>query len=209
MTINITRDVQKLVYTTLMLELNEALGLPTGSIKIMSPESLFVNERTEETNNLDQSRFPLLSVTPEKGRLYYTQNMPIRQRATYTASGLTDSWLSDMLYEEQMYFCMETTTKRDFRLYRDKMLTFFNQSRNGILIRDDILPEKDEYLTLVLSDTIDYDLLHAPYQSIFNVRTFYRIYQERQRYLFLKMTVSGKIGVDPSKEKNILLWHEP
>ncbi len=208
MTINFTRDVQKLVYETLIFEINQALGLPTGSIKVLSPDPLFTNERTEEDNNLDTSRFPLLSITPEKGSLRYINDMPTRQRATYTTTGLTSSWLSDMEYEEQLYFCMETANKRDFRMYRDKMLVFFNTARYGMLIKDDVLPEKDEYLTLVLNDNIDYDLLHAPFQSIFSVRAIYRIYQERQKYLFLKLTISGVVESNNKKAQSMLLWQD-
>lgn len=208
MTINLSRDIQELVYKTLILEINEALGLPTGSIKVMSPDPLFTNERTEEDNNIDETRFPLLSITPEKGSLRYINDMPTKQKVTYTSSGSTKSWIGDMEYEEQLYFCMETSNKRDFRMYRDKMLIFFNQSRYGILIRDDVLPEKNEYLTLVLSDNIDYDLFHAPFQSVFSVRAIYRIYQERFNYLFLKGTISGTVKTGNNIGVKTLFWND-
>lgn len=178
------RIAQELVYNTLQIRLSEDIGISSGKIYLMSPDSLYVNERTEETNNLDSSRFPCISVTPYSQSYIWTQHNPVKvldYDYVNMLSGQVKSYVSDLIIKENILLSIETTTKRDWRKYHDLMNRFFQKYRCGMTLVEDVFQTKESMHIIMGKDT-NFDLTHAPFCSLFSMNVYYRMYSEEIKY---------------------------
>lgn len=184
MALEFTRIAQELVYKTLKQEIFNTIAFPLDSIYLMSPAHQYVNSRTETTSGLEQDRFPSLSIISIKDETILDNNNQVVQQDSYTATTTTKIWMSDILVHEQLEFCVLTTTKKDYRYWHNAFKTFFEEKKMGIQILNDILPEKAEYINMILK-SVDSNQEEDLNESTFIVEVRYRIFKEFQAYLLL------------------------
>jgi len=195
MAILLTRLATEQLYLTLKTKLSEDIGISSGSIYLQAPEHLYINDGTELTSGLEESRYPAISINPESTDFRKTKGHPAIQHNSYTATGEIEYWESDAELIQDLTFCVETTTKRDHRRYWQLMWAFFNINDTGIVVRNDVLPEKPEYINLQVMNAYE-DLEDAPYRSIFMAKAVYRIYKESLEYLFQQFQLAMDFTVD-------------
>lgn len=191
----LTRIASELVYKTIKAKIIEDIGFIGEDIYLQAPPHIYVNDRTETTDNIEQNRYPALAIFPEDCKFRHTHNNQVIQQDSYTSTGQVKIWTSDIEVEQDIVFCMETTTKKDFRKYFEYLTLWFSENRNGFTIINDILPEREENFNLVLLNSKN-DIEQTPYLSIFYTTCYFRLFKEKLNYLMLSYEVSGKIYQD-------------
>lgn len=199
----ITRYANELVNETLVRALSLSLFLPTsgtpfpsGSIYVQSPDELYINSRTETVNNLQQNRYPCISILPNDISINKTQDYPIILQESNSATGLVKIWTSDYEIRQNYSFIVESVTKKDHRRMSEQLLHFFNNVDTGIELINEVLPNGfKEHMQISLND-YQQDYSDAPYVSIFETNIHYRMYREELEYLFFAYEVSGSIYID-------------
>ncbi len=195
----IERITIDLVNETLVENLKDYTGIGdvTGKIYLMSPDPLFVNERTEEIDNIDDTKYPCITIEPYETKMITTQNNPVKiiDNSSLNSTGTVKVWTSDLLLQQTTYFTLECTTKKEFRLYHELMIRFFQKYRNGMILKNDVLPNgMKENIGFMPYKPIKYDLTHSPYSAMWEIELFYRMYEETQKYLMLNYTISGTVS---------------
>lgn len=179
----IERKAQELVYLSLNHYLSNFFGLEPDKIYLMSPPPIYVNERTEETNNIDDTRFPCISIEPLKQRLIWSRSNIVKLLSkVYDIDdneiiGKINSYKSDLLIRENVVLTIYTTTKKDFRLYNEGILRFFQKYVYGFKIVNDTLPVSQSF-NFNTPKEIEFDSEQAPYMTRFQIELSYRIFSE-------------------------------
>ena len=178
-----SRIALDLIYETLRYNLSTDLGISGSSIYIASPDHMYINERTEEINNRDDTRFPCITIEPYRSKLVSTQHNPHQIYGEKAITGISEYWYSDLRAEEVHYFTIETSTKYDWRKYNHLMMLFFNKHKNGMTLINDVLPNnyKDSFSIWQERDTI-FDLQNAPFRSTFKINIHYSIFIRDDKY---------------------------
>jgi hypothetical protein len=195
----VTRYASELVDKTLSTYLSQALGIPSGDIYFHSPDHIFVNDRTETTNNRQELRYPCISVNSKDITLNKVNDYVTEHFSSTTVTGLVEYYVGDYECYHDYELTMYTSSKRDHRRYKEKLIHFFNTYDRGMELVEDSLPNSvKEHMMLLLEDKITDYQDDTPYLSCFNFTTIYRIYKEKSHYLLYNFSISGNIEFNSS-----------
>ena len=223
-----TRIAEYLVFDTLRRKIITTLDFPIANATISDPDPVnkkyniyfqtpsqqYVNTRTETTKdpNREEIRYPTLSIYSTKEEDYSSLNNSYDlQETNVIVSGKMNYFESNYMNCSHLEFLLETTTKRDFYLWKQKLKLFFDIHRNGFTIENDTLPITAGGISIQFKDSTDYSE-EEPYQTLFMVKVYYKIYKEFVAYVFQNFEIfasifpNNDVNSDDDDTSENLLW---
>lgn len=175
------RIAEYLVLKTLRQLLIDTINFPQDSIYFNNPSPQYVNTRTETVAepNKEEIRYPSLSIY--SGKEFDVS--ALNNTYDYQSDNIIDVDNKTSFFEAtyrnmtQFEFVLETTTKQDFYLWKQKLKAFFNIHKNGFQAIGDTLPEKALMISMQTGDSVD-DTMEIPFATLFNVKIYYLIHNE-------------------------------
>lgn len=190
------RVAERLAFKTLQKKISDDIGIDIGSIYLQSPPPQYVNTRTETENKLEEARYPSLAIysvkEDELSALGNTLEI-IRVNEGGVGGALEKFFESKVLVRQTLEFSLETTTKKDFMDYKQRLNLWFADNRT-LQFLNDTLPNIGSMAIVVLNKK-DYTI-DSPYESLFNVEITYRLHKEFLAYAMLEFEIYGSVQVN-------------
>lgn len=200
------RIAEKLIFLSLKQHIINKIQFPSNHIFLQAPYDQYINTRTEAMNKLEQDRYPAISIytlAEEEDKAFQSWHS---EQIAINADEVR-VYESDMMINATVEICLETTTIKDYMEYKNKLLSFFSDSRNGLQILNDVLPTFAGFSILYNGGTKDfYD--NDIRSSVFTVKLQYRIYKEYIAYIFktYDLILNLDIGVETLDNSVETVW---
>lgn len=202
------RVAERLALKTLRTTIANDISLPIEDIYLQSPPFQYVNTRTETTNKLEEARYPSLAIYSVKENVWSPLGNMLDLQAVSSVGGSLEKFFeSKLLVQQTLEFCLETTTKKDFMDYKQRLINWFGDNKTLRFI-DDTMPTAGS-MAIILLDMKDYTI-DTPYETNFTVEVNYRLYKEYLAYAYLNyelyMSVKPEESINDSSDDNQEQW---
>jgi len=175
------RIAEYVVLKTLRQLLIDRIDFPSTGIHVNNPSPQYTNTRTETTvqPNKEEIRYPSLAIFAGKEYDISALNNTYDYQSDNLMNVDNQTSFFESTYRNmtQFEFVLETNTKQDFYLWKQKLKYFFNSFKNGFQVIDDTLPERPLMVSMQTGDSVD-DTMELPYATLFNVKIYYLIHNE-------------------------------
>ena len=192
-TLEFNRIAERLVFQSMKQHLINKISFPSGSIYLQAPSDQYVNTRTETINKEEALRYPSISIytiMEEEDSVFQS----FHSETVTETTGTVRQYESDMMINATVELCLETTTTRDYMIWKNRVFTFLSESRNGLRILNDVLPTFAGFSVLLknVKEFIDKDIR----SSVYTLKLQYRIYKEYVAYMFREYELQLTLGED-------------
>lgn len=180
-TLQFNRIAERLVFSSLKQHLINKIGFSGTKIFLQSPSDQYVNTRTEATDGNQENRYPAISIYTimgEEDKAFNSYDM----QSIATSDTQHTFFESDMMFNATVELCLETTTAKDYMDYKNRLLNFISDSRHGLPILNDLLPNQAYFMIISkdMKDFVENDIR----STVFTFKLQYRIYKEYLAYIF-------------------------
>ena len=199
-TLQFNRIAERVVLGQLRKIIIDTVGFPEKNIYFNNPAPQYVNTRTETklTPNKEEIRYPALSIYSGKeyddSALNNTYDLQTNNVAVNDDGQVK---FYEATYRKSAYyeFVLETTTKEDWYLWKQKMIAFFEMFKAGYVVQNDSLPNKPLMVSMRMNNSVDDTETH-PYATMYNVKLYYLVHQEYIANTFETLELHGAIFSD-------------
>lgn len=198
------RISERLALKTLRKAISDQLSFPLEDIYLQSPSPMYVNTRTETTNKQEELRYPNIAIFSIKESQWSALgNILDEQSTSLDGLGLQTFYECRFLTQQTLELCLQTTTKKDYMDYKNRLKIWFQDNRT-LRFDDDTLPNGAGSMSILLLDIKD-DTFETPYEVNFTVELNYRIYKEFLAYLLLNFEIQAiaEQNLDIGNEDNV------